>query len=124
MNGDETMKRLLDKMEAKVTLLLQIHAEDDKAKWEVAPHIAKTSLMMGHLYSDLGLRNRFEMACLMKEHFPRLAQKKPKNKLWKKFIYDSVGEVAPSCVECKDNVNCFACNDSELKLTDFSSASA
>lgn len=115
---------LLEKMEAKVTLLLQVHAKNNHAKWEVAPHVAKTSLMMGHLYSDLGLRNRFEMGRYMKEHFPLLADKKPKNKLWKKFIYDSIGEVAPACAECKDNINCFACNDADMELMNFNSVSA
>jgi len=115
---------LLEKMEAKVTLLLQVHAKNNHAKWEVAPHIAKTSLMMGHLYSDLGLRNRFEMGCYMKQNFPRLADKKPKNKLWKKFIYDSIGEVAPACAECKESMNCFACNEAEVELINFNSVSA
>lgn len=103
------MKHSLEMMELKVTLLLQIYAKDDYAKWVVAPHIAKTSLMMGHLYEDLGLPNRFEMGRYMKEHFPALAEKKPQNKLWKKFIYDLVGEIAPACATCKDNVHCFAC---------------
>ncbi|HHB94781.1 MAG TPA: hydrogenase [Campylobacterales bacterium] len=108
------MIQSIEKIEAKVTLLLQIHAKDDYSKWEIAPHLAKKSLMMGHLYFDLGLRNRFEMGRYMKEHFPSLAQKKPQNKLWKKFIYDSIDEVAPSCATCKDSINCFACNDSRI----------
>ncbi|MCH9739590.1 MAG: nitrogen fixation protein NifQ [Epsilonproteobacteria bacterium] len=115
-------QQLLEKIEAKVTLFLQVHAKDEYAKWEIAPHVAKTSLMMGHLYSDLGLRNRFEMGRYMKEHFPSLARKKPKDKLWKKFIYDSVGEVAPACATCKDSINCFACND--IEVVNFNSVSA
>jgi nitrogen fixation protein NifQ len=117
-------KNVLSKLEAKVTLLLQVHAKNNHAKWEIAPHVAKTSLMAGHLYSDLGLRNRFEMGQYMKEHFPLLAVKKPKDKLWKKFIYDTIGEVAPACGSCKDSINCFACNDSELELMNFNSVSA
>lgn len=118
-------KLLLEKMEAKVTLLLQVHAKNNHAKWEIAPHVAKVSLMSGHLYSDLGLRNRFEMGRYMKEHFPLLANKKPKDKLWKKFIYDTIGEVAPACAQCKDNVNCFACHDTKMEEMNFNeSASA
>ena len=96
-------------LEKKVTKLLIQHAKDDFAKNEIAPHVAKTSLMMGHLYQDLMLRNRFEMGQYMKKHFPTLAQIKPKDILWKKFIYDSIGEVAPACASCKDQINCFAC---------------
>ncbi|HHD75914.1 MAG TPA: hydrogenase [Campylobacterales bacterium] len=118
------MTKSLRKMETKVTLLLQVYAKNDTAKWEIAPHVARTSLKMGHLYADLGLRNRFEMGQYMKKHFPNLAKKKPKNKLWKKFIYDSIGEVAPSCAECRDNIHCFACNSSEMELLNLSSIPA
>jgi len=97
------------KLEEKVKALLIKHAKDDFAKNEIAPHVAKTSLMMGHLYQDLMLRNRFEMGQYMKKYFPTLAQIKPKDILWKKFIYDSIGEVAPACASCKDQINCFAC---------------
>lgn len=97
-------------LEKKVTELLKDHANSIYARDDLAPHIARISLMMNHLYQDLGMRNRFEMGKFMKDNFPRLAQKKPKDKLWKKFIYDSIGEVAPSCATCKDQVNCFACN--------------
>lgn len=97
------------KLEEKVTQLLQQHAISEIARDEIAPHVAKTSLMMGHLYSDLGLRNRFEMGQYMKRYFPSLAQIKPNDILWKKFIYDSIGEVAPACASCKDQINCFVC---------------
>ncbi len=96
-------------LEAKVTKLLQQYAVDAQTREKLAPHIAKTSLMSGHLYEDLGLRTRFEMGQMMKKHFPKLAQMKPADILWKKFIYDSVGEVAPACASCKDQVNCFSC---------------
>ena len=99
----------MDRLELKVTKLLQLHAKDDQAREEIALHVAKTSLMMGHLYSDLGLKNRFEMGRYMKKYFPTLLEKKPSDILWKKFIYDSIGEVAPACAACKDQVNCFAC---------------
>ena len=45
----------MEKMEKAVLTLLQAHANDDNARDKLAPWIAKTSLEMGHLYSDLGL---------------------------------------------------------------------
>jgi len=103
------MSRSIEKLEKKVTQLLVQHAIDSYARDEIAPHVAKTSLMMGHLYEDLELRSRFEMGQYMKRYFPTLAQLKPRDILWKKFIYDSIGEVAPACATCKDQINCFAC---------------
>jgi nitrogen fixation protein NifQ len=102
------------KLEYRVTKLLQSHARDEYARDKVAPHVAKVSLMMGHLYSDLRLKNRFMMGIYMKQYFPTLAKSKPSNKLWKKYIYDTIGEVAPACATCKDQINCFAC-DTALK---------
>lgn len=96
-------------LEQKVTLLLQQYAKDEFAKEEMAPHVARVSLMMNHLYQDLGFKNRFQMGMFMKKHFPKLAEQKPQDKLWKKFIYDSIGEVAPACVECSDQASCFRC---------------
>jgi nitrogen fixation protein NifQ len=97
-------------LEQKVTRLLQLYAKDDFAKNEIAPHVAKTSLMADHLYQDLGFKSRVQMGKFMKNHFPNLANQKPADKLWKKFIYDSIGEVAPACEKCKDQINCFACD--------------
>lgn len=99
----------IDILQDKVTLFLQRYAKDKKAKEEVAPYLAKISLEMHHLYEDLGFKNRTEMAKFMKEHFPILVQRKPADKLWKKFIYDSIGEIAPACATCKDQENCWAC---------------
>ena len=96
-------------LEEKVKQFLQKYAKDQYAIETVAPHVAKTSLLPNHLYQDLGFRSRVEMGNFMKEYFPKLAQLKPKEKLWKKFIYDSIYEVAPACKECKDQINCFSC---------------
>ena len=98
------------KLELKVRDFLASHANGVYARDEMAPHVARISLMMNHLYQDLGFNNRTEMGRFMSKHFPKLAQKKPKDVLWKKFIYDSIGEVAPACKHCKDSINCFACN--------------
>lgn len=101
--------RLLIHLEEKVIKLLQAHAVDEYSKNTIAPHVAKCSLMQNHLYEDLGLKNRFIMGRFMKTHFPALAAKKPKDKLWKKYIYDTIGEVAPACATCSDQINCFVC---------------
>mgnify|MGYP003586052535 CR=1 FL=1 len=98
-------------LEEKVIDLLQKYAKDQYTIEKVAPHVAKTSLLPNHLYQDLGFRSRVEMGCFMKEHFPKLSELKPKDKLWKKFIYDSIDEIAPACKECKDQINCFSCKD-------------
>jgi len=98
-----------DVLELKVTKLLQSFAKDEHSRVEVSPHLAKVSLMMNHLYEDLGFKNRIEMGKYMKEHFPKLSEMKPSETLWKKYIYDLVGETAPACAECRDQDTCFAC---------------
>lgn len=97
-------------MEIEVLQLLQTNANDEYAKDTLAPWIAKTSLRMGHLYSDLGLISRKEMGRLMKNNFTALSNIKPKDIRWKKFIYDSIGKTAPACATCKDITNCFQCS--------------
>lgn len=96
-------------MEVEVLSLLQRNADDDYAKNTLAPWIAKTSLRMGHLYSDLGLISRKEMNRLMTNNFASLAKIKPKDIRWKKYLYDSIGKTAPACSTCKDISNCFNC---------------
>ena len=96
-------------MEEEVCLLLQQHASSVYAKEILAPKVAKTSLMMNHLYEDLGFKSRTQMGAFMKENFSNLAQQKPKEILWKKFIYDSIGKVAPACADCSDSLTCFKC---------------
>lgn len=102
--------RNLDLMEKQVLELLQLHANDEYAKNELAPLIAKTSLEMGHLYSDLGLESRKEMGILMSKNFTSLAKIKPEDVRWKKYLYDCIGKTAPACATCDDLANCFNCN--------------
>lgn len=99
----------LEMIEREVTLFLQYYAKNSYSKYVIAPHVAAMSLKEHHLYEDLGFKNRVQMGRYMKCHFPKLAEQKPLDKLWKKFIYDSIGKVAPACFTCKDNINCFAC---------------
>ncbi len=99
-----------------VVELLSSYAVDEYAKDTIAPLVAEKSLLKNHLYQDLGLNNRIEMGKFMKKHFPTLASKKPKDKLWKKFIYDEIGEIAPACASCDDQINCFSCLVAELSI--------
>ncbi|MCX6074859.1 MAG: nitrogen fixation protein NifQ [Campylobacterales bacterium] len=92
---------------------LKKHAIDDEARYIIAPLIARKSLEMNHLYQDLGFKSRVQMGSYMKQHFPHLADLKPKDKLWKKFLYDSIGKVAPACATCDDQEHCFTCLISE-----------
>jgi nitrogen fixation protein NifQ len=98
-----------EELEAKVTNLLQHFARDEYTKTKVAPRIAKVSLEMNHLYQDLGFGSRTEMGRYMAEHFPRLSKMKPKETLWKKYLYDLLLETAPACAECDDKETCFSC---------------
>ena len=99
----------MEKMEKAILTLLQAHANDDHAKNKLAPWIAKTSLEMGHLYSDLGLASREEMGKFMWTHFTSLAKLKPDSIRWKKYLYDCIGKTAPACATCGDISNCFKC---------------
>jgi nitrogen fixation protein NifQ len=102
--------RDLSVMESLVLKLLQEHANDDFSKNHLAPLIAKTSLQLGHLYSDLGLKSRKEMGELMSKHFSSLAILKPEAIRWKKYLYDCIGKTAPACATCLDISNCFNCS--------------
>lgn len=98
-----------DVMYREIENLLKKYAADDEARYVIAPLVAAKSLEMNHLYQDLGFRNRVQMGTFMATHFPHLAELKPKEKLWKKFLYDTIGKVAPACAGCHDRENCFAC---------------
>ncbi|MDD5406592.1 MAG: nitrogen fixation protein NifQ [Sulfurovaceae bacterium] len=104
-----TNKEVIMNLEQKVICFLQDHASSHYSREHIAPLVAKQSLLENHLYQDLGFANRMEMHQFMSMHFPLLI--KPKDVLWKKFIYDSIGEVAPACENCNDNVHCFACQN-------------
>ena len=97
-------------MYEKVKDLLQRYALNDEVKQNQAIEVTKNSLKMNHLYQDMGFSSRTQMGKYMQTYFPRLAEKKPKDKLWKKYIYDLVGEVAPACATCDDQETCFRCS--------------
>ena len=103
------MTKEYEVMYEEVKTLLVTHAGDLYAREELAPLIAAKSLEMNHLYEDLGMKSRTEMGKFMNKHFHTLAAQKPKDKLWKKFLYDSIGKVAPACATCDDQLTCFSC---------------
>ncbi len=96
-------------MSNKIENYLKKYAINDEARYVIAPLVAKKSLEMNHLYQDLGFKSRTQMGSFMAQHFPHLAQLKPKDKLWKKFLYDAIGMVAPACATCNDQEHCFTC---------------
>lgn len=99
----------LELMCQEIEHFLKKYAIDDEARYVIAPRVARMSLEMNHLYQDMGFKNRIEMGQFMNRYFPALAQMKPKEKLWKKFLYDSIGRVAPACATCDDQEHCFTC---------------
>jgi len=102
MNEHEIMRR-------EIETYLKKYAINDEGRYVIAPLIALKSLEMNHLYQDLGFKSRIQMGAYMGEHFPGLARIKPKDKLWKKFLYDAIGRVAPACATCDDQEHCFTC---------------
>ncbi|MBN2869443.1 MAG: nitrogen fixation protein NifQ [Campylobacterales bacterium] len=98
-----------DEMRREIETYLKKYAVDEEARYVIAPLVARKSLEMNHLYQDLGFKNRIQMGSFMANHFPHLAELKPKDKLWKKFLYDAIGRVAPACAGCNDREHCFSC---------------
>lgn len=101
------------KMYDDLTMLLGAHATSDYGRDVLAPMIAKTSLEMNHLYEDMGFNSRSEMGKFMMKYFPKLAELKPKDKLWKKYLYECIDSIAPACESCDDQETCFRCILSE-----------
>lgn len=104
-------------MEEKLITLLTMHATTLYASEEIAPLIAKKSLEMNHLYEAMTFQSRGKMNEFMQLHFPTLAQQKPSDVRWKKFLYDCIGGIAPACEGCPDEDDCFdaACTLGHLK---------
>lgn len=98
-----------DIMRHEIETYLKKYAIDDEARYVIAPLVARKSLEMNHLYQDMGFKNRIQMGAYMAKHFPHLAELKSKDKLWKKFLYDAIGKVAPACASCDDQEHCFSC---------------
>mgnify|MGYP000293663562 CR=1 FL=1 len=101
-------------MQKEIATLLYEYGVNAYAQTILGNWIAYESLKMNHLYHDLGFKSRTEMGKFMKKNYPLLAARKPKDKLWKKFLYDEIGKIAPACVSCDDQMNCFSCLVSEM----------
>jgi nitrogen fixation protein NifQ len=104
-----TAEETLMNLEQKVTNFLQSYASTNYAREHIASLVAEKSLLPNHMYQDLLMDSRVQMGEFMAFHFGVLATMKPKDVLWKKFIYDCIGEVAPACSTCSDNIHCFSC---------------
>jgi len=101
------------KMYEDIKNLLAFYGADENAKYVLAPHVALISLGMNHMYEDLGFKSRTEMGKFMMNNFPELAKQKPKDKLWKKYLYECIDSIAPACATCDDQETCFRCILSE-----------
>jgi len=91
----------------RISALLEKYAVNDHAKTKLALLIAEKSTGPNHLYEDMGFNKREEMQKLMKENYPKLAEKRPKDTRWKKFLYENIGERPPACKDCPDQDICF-----------------
>lgn len=92
-----------------ITEMLRQHAGSDHARDHLAREIAEKSLLMRHLYQDMGFETRKQMNEMMTQNYPALAAKKPDSVRWKKYLFDCIEEVAPACAYCKDSTDCFSC---------------
>ncbi len=97
-----------------VNLLLRYRANLDDSEYDLAVIVATACRGKEHLWQDLGLNNRKELSELFQQNFPRLAIKNNRDMKWKKFLYKQLCEEegiyvcrAPSCSECKDQLDCF-----------------
>lgn len=103
------MKKEHIEMYEELKNLLVANASNPHAKEVLAERVAKTSLEMNHLYEDMGFKSRVEMGKFMMQNFTSLAKDKPKEKLWKKYLYECIDSIAPACVSCDDQETCFRC---------------
>ena len=104
----------LEIMQRDIASLLRHYGVNAYAQTILGKWIAHESLKMNHLYHDLGFKSRTQMGKFMAKNYPLLAKQKPKDKLWKKFLYDKIGKVAPACASCNDQLSCFSCLVSEM----------
>ncbi len=87
---------------------------DPQRAW-IASIIIAGSAGHHHLWHDLGLFSRADLSDMIRENFPRLAEKNDRDMKWKKFIYKQLCEregiiacPAPTCDACADFAICFA----------------
>jgi nitrogen fixation protein NifQ len=100
-------------------LLLDFRGDQAVETEWLATIIARRSLRPNHLWEDLGLSSRRDLAELMERHFRRLADRKPLDMRWKKFFYKQLCEAdglsvckSPLCDICSDFRSCFGPEES------------
>ena len=103
---EEVRELLLDHADAAVGT-----ADERRA---VAELVALACLGDNHLWQDLQLGNRAELALLLGHWFPSLVAKNVHDMKWKRFFYKQLcdrAEIhacrAPSCAVCSDYDKCF-----------------
>lgn len=114
----------LDDEEEQIRQLLERFRGDasEETGW-LASIMTKRAMSPRHLWQDLGLSQRDELGRLMRERFPRLAERNVNHMKWKKFFYRSLCEMegfvlcaAPTCRECSDFHDCFGDESGESAL--------
>ena len=98
-------------------------------KW-FAAILAHAAQRANHLWQDLGLTGREDVARLIERHFPTLKALNHRDMKWKKFLYKQLCEredihlcKAPNCDVCSDFADCFGSEDGD-PMTNRSSAHA
>jgi len=97
-----------------LALLMQYRAGADPSETWLALIVATACMGGGHLWQDLGLWQRADLAQLMARNFPILTALNTQDMKWKKFLYKQLCDRAgatvcrsPSCEVCVDYVKCF-----------------
>lgn len=113
-SGSCVDERRDDELEDLRTLLLCHRAHESVSEMWVAEMISVACLAHDHLWQDLGLWRRKDLASLMRNNFPTLAARNDLDMKWKKFLYKQLCETegvyicrSPSCEVCIDYAACF-----------------
>lgn len=89
---------------------LLVASATDEVGVGMADEIAKKAFLDRHLYEDMGFESRALFSEYMAKLYPVLSAKKPVDVRWKKFLFDSIGSIAPACYSCGDTDICFKCD--------------
>jgi len=99
-------------------LLLDHRSHGLIAEEWLAHIIARRTHESDHLWQDLGLTGRPDLALLMMRHFAPLAAKNKTDMKWKKFFYRTLCQQegvmickSPTCDTCRDVVHCFGAEE-------------
>ncbi|QOZ23702.1 nitrogen fixation protein NifQ [Bradyrhizobium sp. CCBAU 51753] len=106
-------------------LLLKQRSTEGRIGGWLAAMIARRAIEPGHLWEDLGLRNRGELSRLLSRHFAPLAARNNNNMRWKRFFYRSLCEdeglvmcTTPICTQCNDFNLCFGEESGESRMAE------